>query len=96
MNSRYTNAHERRCFIKKVFLKILQNSSGNIYAGNFIKKEAPANVFSCECCEILKFTYSGKYLRRGTSIKLLNYQFWINFDIIMLNVEGRSSWMFSW
>ena len=75
MNSRYTNAHERRCFIKKVFLKILQNSSGNIYAGNFIKKEAPANVFSCECCEILKFTYSEKYLRKATSIKLLNYQF---------------------
>ena len=93
MNRNYTGAIGGRCSVKKMFLKILQKSSENSYAGNFIKKETPANVFSCEFWEILKFTYFEKHLRKATSIKLLNYQFWINFDIITLNAEGGSLWM---
>ena len=56
----------RRSFVKKVFLKISQNtqktpvseSSSLIklqaQACNFIKKETQAQVFSCEFCEIFK------------------------------------------
>ena len=54
------------CSVKKVFLKILQNSLESICvrvsflinlqakACNFIKKETLAQVFSCEYCEISK------------------------------------------
>ena len=59
----------QRCSVKKVFLKISQNSQENTCARasflikllaeacNFIKKEALAQVFSCEFCEIFKNTY---------------------------------------
>ena len=55
-----TKAVARRCFLKKVFLEISQNSQENTCAGvsfliklqpevrNFIQKEAVAQVFSCE------------------------------------------------
>ena len=40
---------------KKVLFEILQNSQENTCAGvNFIKKGTPAQVFSCEYCEISK------------------------------------------
>ena len=55
----------QRCFVKKVFLKISQNSQENSYASvsfliklqawgscNFIKKETLSEVFSCEFCEL--------------------------------------------
>ena len=56
-----TETATRGVLCKKVFLKTLQNSQENtsarvsflIKAGNFIKKEALAQVFSCEICEIL-------------------------------------------
>ena len=46
-------------FFKKVFLKISQNSQENTCtkvaeACNFIKKEALAQVLSCEFCETFK------------------------------------------
>ena len=55
----------QRCSVKKVFLKISQNSQENTCAslflnkvagatGNFIKKETLAQMFSCEFCEIFK------------------------------------------
>ena len=56
----------RRCFVKKVFLKISQNSQENIYARtfffnkvagaacNFIKIETLVHVFSCYFCEFFK------------------------------------------
>ena len=59
----------RRFSAKKVFLKILQNSHENTCARvsfliklqalayNFIKKEALAQVFSFEFCEIFKKFY---------------------------------------
>ena len=49
----------QRCSVKKVFLKISQNSQENTCARdsvliNFIKKETLVQVFSCEFCEIFK------------------------------------------
>ena len=60
----------QRCSIKKVFLEFSQNSQENTCARvpfliklqvsscNFIKKETPGQVFSCEFCEIFKNTFS--------------------------------------
>ena len=46
------------CSVKKVFLKISQDWQEITYARvNFVKKETPAEVFSCEFCEIFKNTY---------------------------------------
>ena len=48
----------RRCSVKKVFLEISQNPQENACATcNFIKKEALAQVFSREYCEISKNTF---------------------------------------
>ena len=54
-----------RCSVKKVILKISQNSqkAPMSEACNFIKKETLAQVFSCEFCEILKNTSSGYFCR---------------------------------
>ena len=46
----------RRCSVKKVFLKISQNSQEN-------KKETLAQVFSCEFCEIFKNAFFIEHLR---------------------------------
>ena len=58
-----------RCFVKKMFLKIPQNSPENICAKvsflkscrtqvcNFIKKETLTQMFSCEFCEISESTF---------------------------------------
>ena len=71
-----------KCSVKKVFLKILQNSQKNMCARisfliklqsetcNFIKKGTLAQVFSCGFCEIFKNTFFTENLRamqpRGT------------------------------
>ena len=56
--------------MKKVFLEILQNSQENTcarvsffnkVADLFIKKEALAEVFSCEFCEIFKNIFFIEY-----------------------------------
>ena len=64
-----------RCSIKKVFLKISQNSQKNICvrasflitlqveAFNFIKKETLEQVFSCEFCKISKNTFLTEHLK---------------------------------
>ena len=61
---------QQRCSVKKVFMKISQNSQENtcarasfliklqVEACNFIKKETLTQVFSCEFCEIFKNTFS--------------------------------------
>ena len=51
-----------RCSVEKVFLEISQNSQNTcaslfFQACNFIKKETPALVFSCEFCEISENTF---------------------------------------
>ena len=65
----------RRCCIKKMLLKILQNTQENACARvsfliklqaeacNFIKKETVAQVFSCEFCEIFQNTFFIEHLR---------------------------------
>ena len=65
--SQILEAIVQRCSVKKVFLKIPQNSQENtcvrvsflikLHACNFIKKEILAQVFSCEFCEISKNTF---------------------------------------
>ena len=45
----------RRCYVKKMFLKILQNSQENICVK--VEKETLAQMFSCEFCEIFKNTF---------------------------------------
>ena len=63
---------------KKVFLESSRNSQENScprasfliklhVACNFIKKEALAQVFSCEFCEIFKNTFFTEHLRTTTS-----------------------------
>ena len=63
-NKRRAEAVARMCSVKKVFLKISQNSQENTFAKvsfsvklqpkacNFINKEALAQVFFCAFCEI--------------------------------------------
>ena len=65
----------RRCSIKKVFLKISQNSQEKTCskvsflvkfqasACNYIKKETPAQMFSCQLCEIIKNIFFTEHLR---------------------------------
>ena len=43
--------------IKKVFLKISQNSQGTHDACNLIKKDTPIHIFPGEFCEIFKKTF---------------------------------------
>ena len=52
----------RRCSLKKVFLKISQNSQENTRARVFIKKETLTQVFSREFCEISKSTFFIEHL----------------------------------
>ena len=65
-----TEAVVRKCSVKNMFLEISQNSQKNTCAKvsfliklqpqtcNFIKKEALAELFSCEFCEISMNTFS--------------------------------------
>ena len=71
----FLEAVVRRCPVKKVFLKIFQNSQENTCARAFfliklqafIKKETLARLFSCEFWEIFKNTFLPEHLRRTTS-----------------------------
>ena len=77
---RFYISFHRRCSIKKVFLKTLQNSQENTCSrfsfwiimlqalGNFIKKGTPAPVFSCEFFEIFKNIYFTEHLRMTASV----------------------------
>ena len=62
------------CSVKKVFLKISQNSQGNTCvrvslliklqtSGNVIKREALAHVFPYELCEIFRNTFFIEHIR---------------------------------
>ena len=62
-----SEAVAQRCSVKNMFLKISQNSQENncarvsflitMQACNLLKKEALAQVFSCEFCEIFKHNF---------------------------------------
>ena len=65
---RMSEAVTRSCSVKKMFSEISQNPQESTCArvsfliklqtsGNFIKKEALAQVFSCEFCDISKNTF---------------------------------------
>ena len=71
----------RRCFVRKVFLEILENSQENTCARvsfliklqasacNFIKKETLAQLFCCEFCKIYKDTFFTEHLRTTASVQ---------------------------
>ena len=68
-----TESVVQSCSVKNVFVEISQNSQENTWArvsflikqaGNFIKKETLAQVFSCEFCDISKNTF----LHRATLV----------------------------
>ena len=74
-----SEADVQRCYVKKVFLEISQNSQENTCAKvsfsirlqaqacNFIKRETLAQVFSREFCEISKNTYTTEHLQTTAS-----------------------------
>ena len=59
----FEEAATRGVLWKSVFLEISQNSQEN----NFLKKETPAQVFSCEFCEISKNTFFAEHLWKTAS-----------------------------
>ena len=70
----------QRCSVKKVLLEISQNSQENTCAslffnevGGWIKKDSPAQVFSCEFCEISKNTFSSRTPLVNASKTFKNY-----------------------
>ena len=70
MFERWTfRSSHRRCSVKTMFLKILQNSEENTFARvcNFIKKDTLAQVFSREFCEIFKNTFFIEHLQATAS-----------------------------
>ena len=48
-------------------LQCLFNKVKGLQARNFIKKETPAQVISCEYCEIFKNTYFEEHLQTAVS-----------------------------
>ena len=88
----------KRCSVKKVLLKISQNSQENISvrvtflinlqakACNFIKKETLAQVFSCEFCKFSKNTFS---YRAHSMTASINGQFKIvSLVVLMQQIYG--------
>ena len=75
----FTEVATRGVQLKKVFLKISQNSQKNVcaslffkescmsHACNIIKKVTLVQVFSCESCEIFKRTFLTGHLRVAAS-----------------------------
>ena len=78
-----TEAAVRIGSLKKMFLKISQNSQENTFIGfsfliklqacrlagcNFIKKETPIQAFSCEFCEIFRNTFFTEHLQATASV----------------------------
>ena len=67
MANRLLQADVQKCFVKKVFLQISQNSQERtcarvsflikLQACNFIKRETLAQMFFCEFCEISKNSF---------------------------------------
>ena len=75
----------RRCSVKKVFLKISQNSQENTCATVpfffqtciFIKKETLTHVFCCKFCDIFKNTF----FYRTPLVALLFLKHWLGLEI---------------
>ena len=79
-----TEAAVRWGSIKKIFLKISQNSQENKFIWfffliklqacrlHFIKRETPIQVFSCEVCETFKKTYFTQHIQTNASVHTKN------------------------
>ena len=62
-----------------VFLETPENPQKNTCAESlFIKEETPAQVFSCEFCEISKNTFFTEHLHKTTSDFTFSLQFYLN------------------
>ena len=76
-NSPYPQKQPPQVFCKKrctyKFRKILRKTPGA--ACNLIKKEALAQVFSCEFCEISKNTFFSEHLQTTASVSISNFLF---------------------
>ena len=90
----FTNASTRGVLSEKVFLEALQNSQENTCTRvsalmklqasnfNFITKEALAQIFSCEICEISQNTFFTAHLRATASVYTLIYvDKWFEFSL---------------
>ena len=78
-----TEAVVQRCSVKKVFLKISQNSQENTCAS-----VSQVHAFSCEFCEIFKNTYFNRtppVAAADVTISALCFGFLIFFDILIAN-----------
>ena len=71
---------------KRTFLKISQNSQENTQARvcTFIEKEALAQVFSCEFCEIFNNTYLTEHLLETASVCLIYYKKRIHINVFCI------------
>ena len=97
----YKSSH-RRCSIKKVFLKISQNSQENtcsrvfflikLRASNFIKKETLAQVLSCEFCEIFKNIFFREHLRvTASGFTVTLHQYLLNIYQVFTKFKNSST-----
>ena len=115
MSASHPEAATRSILQEKVFLEISQNSQENTCARvsfliklqalacNFIKKETPTQVFSCEFYEISKNTFFTKHLWATASEyawhslltdnlkRKLTYNHIIRFVIFYLNIYYQTS-----
>ena len=69
---------------------LCQSPFFNKVAGNFIKKETLAKVFSSEFCEVFKSTFFTEHLRTTASvlwqdISILDYTAWAKINIILID-----------
>ena len=76
INLLYRSSHQT-CSLKKVFIKNFTKIIGNTCvsvsflmkpeACNFIKKETPTKIFSCQFCESFKNTFFTKHFKTASS-----------------------------
>ena len=103
---RLTEAVTRRCSVKKVFLKISQNSQENTCARvsflmklqaqtcNFTKKEALIQIFSCEFCEFFKNNFFIEHLQ-WLLLEWMNFRYttkYLKFNVLFKLFD--KAWLF--
>ena len=92
-NSISSKSRQRRCFVKKMFLKVSQNSLESACARvwNLLKNETLAQVFSCEFCEFLQSSHFKGHFRATVSDCLLLRDSVVADVIIFLFLRGLPS-----
>ena len=98
-----SRSSHQRCSIKKLVLKISENSQENtcarvsflikLHACNFIKKETLTQFFSREFCEIAKNNFSTEHLRTTASARLVLFQSFPIFLSNSLRRNNRTNWI---